>query len=309
MLRGYRGILVAFGLAVLLAAMAAGALILEATRSEAFYQQQAEQNAKADRHTARIHAERACVAVAGSERAKCIDEQYHAAWERERNEYDLQAQLVTSSWTRAMGMAAIIGMFVGIVGVGLVFTTFRETRRSADAAHDANRPWLQIDIVEVERLTLHDEGASISATVKIINRGNSPAIHVLAFAALAGERGNSPGTLPTMAVRKLTQTLDLWKGSLGTLEGTTVFPGAFLQEDYRAHLEWSDVKGAQDDGSAFLTFAVGVSYRFSDKVGRTVASFDVLPAQGTEGRFALPGARTTQYPMVILVDNLASYAE
>lgn len=37
-----------------------------------------------------------------------------------------------------MGVAAIIGMTVGIVGVGLVLITFRETRKAAEAAREGN---------------------------------------------------------------------------------------------------------------------------------------------------------------------------
>lgn len=176
----YRRIFLAIGVASLLAIIAAGAIYLQADNAQRFYEHQTEQNAKSYRDTARIHAERACAAVTRAKAFECVHEQYHAAWERERNQYDLQAQLVTSAWTRAMGLAAIVAMIVGIIGVGLVYATFNETRRGADASRDALLSYLA-----KERAILRAEQATFSVepngrhqnglTVRVANLGASPA--------------------------------------------------------------------------------------------------------------------------------------
>jgi len=122
----------AVGIAALLAAITATWLYKEASASEAFYDREARQNAETYRQTAREHAQRSCARVPAAERFECIHREHHEARDRQRQEYDLEAQLVTSAWTRAMGIAAIIGMFVGIVGIGLIYATF-------DATKEANR--------------------------------------------------------------------------------------------------------------------------------------------------------------------------
>jgi hypothetical protein len=61
---------------------------------------------------------------------KCVDETVLAARSNQREEQDLAAQKVTAWWTRAMGVAAILGMVLSVFGVFLVFFTFGETRRA-----------------------------------------------------------------------------------------------------------------------------------------------------------------------------------
>lgn len=52
-----------------------------------------------------------------------------------RRDYaDLVAQQRSALWTGIMGIAALIGMALSAVGVWLIWTTFRETRRTAEIA-------------------------------------------------------------------------------------------------------------------------------------------------------------------------------
>lgn len=142
MLRGGWRYIVPIGLSALAAFSFAVLIYQDAQQAEASYVDQAYQAAKAARDSGPIHAKRACAIVPASERAECQANEYNAARERERNEYDLQAQLVTSAWTRAMGLAALVAMVVGIVGVGLVYTTFYETRRGAEYARQTLRTYI-----------------------------------------------------------------------------------------------------------------------------------------------------------------------
>ena len=62
-----------------------------------------------------------------------------------RDEYGLEAQRVTATWTAKMGIVAIIGMMASLIGIVLVFITFRETRRTADAAFTSIEMQIQIE--------------------------------------------------------------------------------------------------------------------------------------------------------------------
>ena len=151
-----RGIILTIGLiAFLTLAIGAGALLYsQAEALQKSYEHRAEKQAKSYADRARIGMQR-CFRNRVPPEAKqdCARQEAQAAREGAHDEYDLQAQMVTSVWTRAMGIAAIIAMVMGIMGVGLVFITFRETRRSAEAAHAANRPWLKFTHLNVPEIT------------------------------------------------------------------------------------------------------------------------------------------------------------
>lgn len=170
----------AIGIAILLALGVAVLIYRDTTSLERFYQHQAEQNAQAYRDTAGIHAQRRCAVIARAEVATCIQEEYHAAREREREEYDLQAQLVTSAWTRGMGLAAIIGMFVGIVGVGLIYVTFQETRRAANAAQQTHDAFIAVEraklVFNVPAVVFDRVGFGLRIYLRVDNMGKSAAL-------------------------------------------------------------------------------------------------------------------------------------
>jgi hypothetical protein len=136
MLMSRRSTIYAAGLTLLAAgaAVSAGWLIFEANQLQRAYEQQAQAQAQGYRYRAHINTERRCIPMAPEAERECIREEAETARKGQHDEYDLQAQLVTSVWTRYMGIAAIIGMAVGIFGIGLIFVTFRATRRAAVAS-------------------------------------------------------------------------------------------------------------------------------------------------------------------------------
>ncbi|MEL7685535.1 hypothetical protein AAG594_14450 [Citromicrobium bathyomarinum] len=79
-----------------------------------------------------------CLEIPPDERSECVTEEREATYEGQRNERDLQAQRQMAVWTRTIGIATIVGMAFGIFGLSLIFVTFRETRRAADAGFRAN---------------------------------------------------------------------------------------------------------------------------------------------------------------------------
>ncbi|TCM18155.1 hypothetical protein EDF56_105505 [Novosphingobium sp. PhB165] len=60
-----------------------------------------------------------------------------------------------------------------------------EAKRSADAAKEANRPWLRMEIEEAGRLHVESDYLSVFCDVSIDNFGNSPALEVWADGILS----------------------------------------------------------------------------------------------------------------------------
>lgn len=235
MLRGSRRfILTALGIA-LVVGLIGGWAWRDAEQSQRVYERQAEQNAEAYRDSASIHAQRACTLLPSVERRLCVHTEYHEARQREREEYDLQAQLVTSAWTRAMGIAAIIAMGVGILGVGLVYTTFRETQRQVNSFIDAEKPRLIIALS-----SFSDFEDSVSFAINATNVGSGGCVSFGCFHSWAKrEKANEVVLgMPTLMAIPSGETRQLdgihvKKDNLRDrpiLEGYITYEGPFIPE-------------------------------------------------------------------------------
>lgn len=134
----------------------------------------------------------------------------YAAEERQRNRDDLVAQQVTATWTKRMGVAAIGALFLSILGVGLIYTTFKETQRAANAAHDANRPWVDL-ILLPEAPSINDARVSIEFTVRLQNIGKSPALDVVLEMTSDTPQGQLEGIAPR---RDLSKPIEHRQGTL-----------------------------------------------------------------------------------------------
>jgi hypothetical protein len=178
----------AVGLAAILAALIGGWLYDEAGLLQSVYEQRAAEKTQNYINAASIRANRRCASVPRPEIRLCVQEEYDSARKGEHDEADLQAQLVTSAWTRAMGIAAIIGMSVGILGVGLVFFTFRETRKANQIARDALegqlRPWVDFEAARNGQIEVVDGNVELTVPVDFTNVGVSPAIDLTYMATM-----------------------------------------------------------------------------------------------------------------------------
>jgi hypothetical protein len=80
--------------------------------------------------------------------AQCGGEATKASRDSENREQDLEAQRDMARWTRVTGWAALFGVALSAVGVGLVFVTFRATREANEISRQAmmaeNRAWIEI---------------------------------------------------------------------------------------------------------------------------------------------------------------------
>ena len=79
-----------------------------------------------------------CRTVALAKLDECLSRaqtEYYIQRNDNRRDYaDLVAQQRSALWTSIMGVTAIVGLTASIIGVWLVYATFRETRRTADEA-------------------------------------------------------------------------------------------------------------------------------------------------------------------------------
>jgi hypothetical protein len=105
----------------------------------------------------------------------------------EHDQADLVAQRKSALWTEIMGIAALIGMGLSVVGVVLVWITFRETRRQANLAEQALtatqgvsaaelRAWVSISI-RLTKVVADYHGIAVDYEVVFKNIGQTAARH------------------------------------------------------------------------------------------------------------------------------------
>jgi hypothetical protein len=152
----------------------------DATESEEQIRLQAQEHAEQYADAARVSVECEAPDITAPAQGNCITAEQEAANDAERSEYDLEAQKIMANWTRVMGKAAIVGMGVGILGLFLIFVTFWETRKAADAGREANiiaREQQRARIVASAKsvqISAHQEALVLSCE----NIGASPALRL-----------------------------------------------------------------------------------------------------------------------------------
>ncbi len=120
----------------------AAALLIYGLLDSANYDRQA--NAKAreySRYTGDKVAE-TCIGIPRPDRINCLYDAMDAQSEFSYNQADLAAQRQSTLWAKIMAAAAIVGMILSALGVWLVYTTFKETKRSADLIVEQARAYV-----------------------------------------------------------------------------------------------------------------------------------------------------------------------
>lgn len=126
----------------LLAVILGGALLALTEIEQSRIADQAAENRLEYTEEANAAAERCDTLLAIAEIEGCLPAVRAAERDALHSESNLQAQKTVAIWTRTMGIAAVIGMTVGIFGLGLIFTTFRETRRAAESSAGTLRSFI-----------------------------------------------------------------------------------------------------------------------------------------------------------------------
>lgn len=290
MSRGRWGILLALGL-VLAAAIGlggAGYLIYSGITLEDSYQRETKAETRAYSQRAHEAIEGRCRRLPAPRQYECIAEEREAARKGQHDKRDLEAQQVTATWTRYMGIAAIAGTGFGILGIALVLATFwtnkqaaEEAKRSADAAHHANRPWLQfteLDVTELrysrprDGVPLGRLEAVVTTTVK--NIGKTPAegvqIDTIIFGAPASEESKEPLAAAKMKLRETLRKHSRRKYVFGRV----IFPDETANFVLVPSIHDQRIPATLDLFDEDATFAVhilvGVSYFYERQIRFTI---------------------------------------
>ncbi len=278
MLRVYWRAIVAFGLAASLAIGGAIVLVGKADQAQSLIEQKAREKTDAYAQRARITIQRYCPRLTSLKQDECVQQAAETARKGEHDERDLEAQLVTSVWTHYMGLAAIGGTAFGIIGVLLILGTFRENKRSADAAHESNRPWIEVE-AEFPKVWAGGIGALADVEYTLVNRGNSPATGVrLAGVMMPFKASQLASTESTL--REIDRTL-------GVLDkerprgGSAIFPTRKEKDQFAVEVAADEIAKVIEGGGEYVRFlvAIGVSYMFGDRVCHTVKCYDVCVMQ------------------------------
>ncbi len=101
---------------------------------QATYQQESKRKAADYAERAADQERQSCIGSPAIEKANCVEKartEYDLKSRDNQREYDdLVAQHKAALWASVMGMAALIGMALSLVGIVLVYRTFMETKRT-----------------------------------------------------------------------------------------------------------------------------------------------------------------------------------
>lgn len=260
----------------------------------------------------------ACVGVAGREKAICLQEKGAEArlqkHDNERNEADLVAQRKSALWTSIMGFAALIGMGLSAIGVYLVWTTFRETRRSAKAAEDQLalartvtaaelRPWVEISLWPT-KFSATETNFDFDYELSFKNIGQTAAESVNIFYRVLYIKDKAAEEIDA-AFERVKKPKD--RGATWTLipGEEIVSPGSTVQA--KSHLPWRE--GEKGERNAFMIITATVFYwsAITNRWHRTDRSFYVGKRGGKAflGDRYLPESLICEWAGEALADKLA----
>ena len=194
-----------------------------------------------------------------------------------RNYADLVAQRSSALWAKIMGIAALIGMGLSLVGVALVWTTFRETRKANEISRASQRPWLDASI-RLHGISKVAIGFALRVEVIIENVGSTPANHVRCAVDgffLDDVIGNTPfkfGGSRKDTSRAIKEAAARVNASNDLLErdGLTIFPNA--SESLYSE-EVISVTSRMDEIKDVAWLVVGLRYFLGHKEASTVRVF------------------------------------
>jgi len=181
----------------------------------------------------------------------------------------------------ASGLAlAIITMAAAIAAAFFAKKAADETRRGADAAHNANRPWLDIDLkLHGVSVNWDGKGYSLQLEVTPLNAGTSPATDVrehvecLLYDRMPADDESNPFAFSGRD-RGLQDAASTVSAKLLDQPGTgpTVFPGRDQSFYIETFVPWDWDKGYP---STLAWLVAGLRYSFPEGTGETIKMFCV----------------------------------
>lgn len=108
-----------------------------------------EQSANNKSRTANNQLKDVCLSLPVVEQIDCLNNEMTTKQEDQHRDRELSAQETIADWTSVIGSVSRIGLVASLIGMFLLFLTFRQAKRSADAANKTHNAFL-----DVERATL-----------------------------------------------------------------------------------------------------------------------------------------------------------
>lgn len=189
-----------------------------------------------------------------------------------------------SWWTvyfAGLGIAlAAITMAAAIAAAYFAKKAAYETKRSADAAHDANRPWLDIDVkLHGVAVNFDRKGYSLQLELNPLNAGISPAIDVREDAqCLFYDHISEDIDLSSFSFVARDKALQNYADAVAAKlreerdAGPTVFPARDQPLYSEVFVPWNFGDG-YPSGPAWLI--VGLRYSFPEGSGETIKVFSI----------------------------------
>jgi hypothetical protein len=179
--RGKLSKAVRLAIAIALAGLIAAGGIGLGLWKQAEYERQAEQHSAEQARHAAYYVRHRCVGLTVLDKVDCATKASAEQRAYQRDEQDLVAQKVTAVWTSIMGGAAVLGMMLSTVGVWLVYTTFKETQRSANVAAENLNVFRKFEDASLSLKFLNCQevppgGAEVTFEFDIQNLGRSAAV-------------------------------------------------------------------------------------------------------------------------------------
>lgn len=283
------------GAGLILALSSAGGLIAWGRLQSAEYERQAYAETRHYAENTNQQISETCLGLVTQEQLDCINEARNEQRNNERNEYDLVAQRQSALWAYVMALAAVIGMGLSVVGVFLVWITFRETRRAADAGYEANkialatqRPWINFSI-NTWHFSFKDGTARIHLLVEAKNEGSAPAERVSIVPYFEPGKKSVAYIFNRVPLMFGTEQHEGWHERL-----------MFHGEEWRYECVVEGTNISPDDTA--LTLVVSIRYLRPGAYGRfhyTTKVFDIVNARTLEGPLDL--SQPTERPYVTAV--------
>ncbi|WP_156347251.1 MULTISPECIES: hypothetical protein [unclassified Sphingomonas] len=245
-----------------IAAICSYVIMSGALSDSAYYQQQAHSNALRYKAYAEQQIRAECNSETGFKRIKCVEEIRHQQRAYYRDEYDLASQRQAALWGYTTAATAVIGLFLSILGVVLVWITFRATKEANDITRQSIRPWIDISV----RLTpLWVEGTDLLGSFEIVlkNYGQTLAENVMVLEDCKHYRKDIP------------QPFDIEKFNW---EWPIPMDFGSIPLGREIYTEGGFQISTDTEDSIYLVIVVKVTYDIGDcKTGEIIRAFNVRP--------------------------------
>lgn len=263
------------GLSIIAALIIGFGIIEQGVSRDAMYERQANESSREYARNTDEQIRQSCFPLAGIAKMNCIQKEREEYRTERRNELDLVAQRKSANWALIMGGAAVLGMVLSVVGVILVWITFRATKEANEIARRGQRAWLQIS-ADIEDVYQQEKQVAVSYVVTVKNVGSDIAKDVQFEAALFRFFATVDAECDAFFAAPLSDHRPYKRPRSILPNGETMYRSV-------AHLLEAKIGDIVDSGNRriyTLLFAAKVNYRANQDIsdGYTYASFNLTHA-------------------------------